>query len=145
MKSTKEPNPYEDIIHLSRPVSEKYPPMPLSKRAAQFSPFAALSGFSAAIRDAGHITEQKREISEEMKTDIGQKLYLLNKNLKEQHEITITYFVPDNKKEGGKYINISGYAKKIDVYSGFLIMNTGDIIYFDDITDISGDLFDAFF
>lgn len=137
-------NPYADIINLSRPVS-KYPPMPMEKRAAQFSPFAALTGHSAAIREAVRPTEEKRELGEDTRTAIGQKLYLLEERQGGQPEITVTYFLPDGKKQGGQYARATGRVRKVDVYDGQLIMADGARIPFEDIVELEGEVFEEVF
>lgn len=145
MKNSEKSNPYEDIIHLPRHVSDKYPQMPIAKRAAQFSPFAALSGHSAAIRDVTRLTEEKRMLGEDSKIILDRKLNILRERIKEQPQVTVTYFVPDTQKSGGEYVQHSGSIYKIDSYNAMLVMNDGTKIYFDDISDLSGEIIDCFF
>lgn len=99
MKNFQQSNPYEDIIHLSRPISKKHPPMPIEKRAAQFSPFAALSGYSSALKEVTRYTEEKRTLSQDEKAFLDQKFNILMGHLEENPEITVTYFMPDAKKK----------------------------------------------
>ncbi len=145
MKNTDSGNPYADIIHLSRPDSGKYPHMPMEKRAAQFSPFAALTGHRAAIWESARLTEEKHELHEEAKTAIGQKLHLLHRQQREQPEITVMHFVPDMKKQGGQYVKVTGHVKKVDVHDGRLVLADGNEIYFDDIMELEGELFEGLF
>ena len=93
---------YGDIIHLPHPVSEKHPRMPMQDRAAQFSPFAALTGYEEAIYETGRLTEEKTELGEEEKAILDRKQQLLLEKLDERPTLTVTYFVPDEKKSGGR-------------------------------------------
>lgn len=107
-------NKYEDIINLPHHVSKTRKPMSLYNRAAQFAPFAALTGYDDAIKETSRITEQRIELSEELKNMLNQKIKLISENIKLQPKVSITYFVPDNKKSGGVYKTISGNVKRID-------------------------------
>ena len=113
---------YDDIINLPHPVSKKHPPMPMKNRAAQFSPFAALNGHGAAIREVLRETESRRELGEHDREILDRKLAFLQEHLAEQPEVTVTYFLPDSKKDGGRYVDVSGKIKKIDFYQGLLVM-----------------------
>ena len=103
---------YSDILHLPHPVSEKHPRMPMQDRAAQFSPFAALTGYEEAIYETGRLTEEKTELGEEEKAILDRKQRLLLEKLDEFPALTVTYFVPDEKKSGGAYIRKAGNLKK---------------------------------
>ena len=105
---------YGDIIHLPHPVSEKHPRMPMQDRAAQFSPFAALTGYEEAIYETGRLTEERAELDEEEKAILDRKQRLLLEKLDELPTLTVTYFVPDEKKSGGAYIRKAGNLKKIN-------------------------------
>ena len=118
---------YEDIINLPHPTSPKHSRMSLYDRAAQFSPFAALTGHEKAIEETRRLTEEKMELDEEEKAKLNEKLRILQKNINQNKQITITYFVPDERKTGGAYVTSTGTLKKIDVYNKNLILN-GDII-----------------
>ncbi len=124
---------YSDIIDLPRPVSRKHPPMSREKRAAQFSPFAALTGYDAAIVETARLTDTKRELSEERKEAIGRQLLALQARLKTDPQVSVTYFVPDSRKAGGAYKTVTGAAKKVDEVLGVLEMRSGITIPFDDI------------
>lgn len=104
--------PYNDILHLPHHVSTKHPTMPMSDRAAQFSPFAALTGHSDAIQETERLTGERVELSEEAKTLLDQKQQYLASL--DRPELTVTYFVADTKKEGGAYVSTNGILKKID-------------------------------
>ena len=116
----------------------------MKNRAAQFAPFAALSGYGEAIREVTRITETKRELGESDREELDRKLACLQDHLAEHPEITVTYFLKDSKKEGGKYIDISGVIKKMDFYYGLLVMEDGTKIRLEDILDLSGEAFNSF-
>ncbi|MBR4981756.1 MAG: YolD-like family protein [Lachnospiraceae bacterium] len=115
-------NRYADIINLPHHVSKTRPQMPIADRAAQFSPFAALTGYDSAIEETGRLTDSFIELDESRKAVLNEKLQSMLKNIKEQPEVAITYFQPDEKKNGGSYINISGVVKKIDEFEKCLIL-----------------------
>ena len=128
---------YDDIINLPHHVSADRPHMPMIDRAAQFSPFAALTGYDAAIVETARLTDTKRELSEEQKSIISRQLRELQVRLKTDPSVTVTYFIPDERKAGGAYHAISGTVKKVDEYLGVLEMSNGITIPFDDILRIS--------
>ena len=109
---------YDDIINLPHPTSKKHPRMSLYARAAQFSPFAALTGHEAAIKETVRQTDAKQVLSEEVIAELNKRLYLIAETIGTQQMVEITYFVPDTKKDGGAYITCSGCVKKIDKYKG---------------------------
>jgi hypothetical protein len=135
--------PYDDILLLPHHVSEKHPPMSRLDRAAQFSPFAALTGYEAAVKETARLTDRRIELDEGEKEAIDQRLMLLQERLPEPTEVTITYFVPDKKKTGGAYVSVSGTVKKIDDYERMVILRDGTNIPIDDILHINGELFDG--
>ena len=110
---------YDDIINLPHPSSAKHPRMPMSDRAAQFSPFAALTGHGAAIEETARLTDRRIELTEEEKTVLDEKLRLL---LETGGEGMITYFLPDERKDGGAYVTKLGTIKKIDPLEGRVIL-----------------------
>mgnify|MGYP000000732599 CR=1 FL=1 len=126
---------YSDIINLSRPVSKR-PRMTLEQRSAQFAPFAALTGYEGQVKETARLTNKKIEINEELKEILNQKIQLIQKKIKEQPKIEITYFIPDERKEGGKYETIKNSIKKIDEYKNRLIMIDGLSIAMNEIIDI---------
>jgi len=135
--------PYDDILPLPHHVSEKHPPMSRLDRAAQFSPFAALTGYDAAVKETARMTDRRIELDEGEKEAIDQRLTLLQERLPEPTEVTITYFVPDKRKAGGAYVSVSGTVKKIDDYERVVILRDGMSIPIDEILHISGKLFDG--
>lgn len=128
---------YEDIIFLSRPISEKYPKMSIHQRAAQFLPFAALTGYEAAIAETGRLTEPFRELDDNRKEVLDAKLQELQHRLAEQPKACVTYFEPDAKKAGGAYHTVSGIIMNIDHLRHVLRMESGEIIPIDYIFDVS--------
>ncbi len=130
-------NKYDDIIHLTRPVSKKHPPMPMEDRAAQFASFAALTGHSEAIKETARLTDEMIELDEDAVARINEQLKLIQSNLGSDMEVSITYFVPDERKEGGSYVNIEGIVKKIDSYQKILKMQDGTTVNIEQIRDVS--------
>lgn len=120
--------PYDDIINMNRPISTKHPPMSLLDRAAQFSPFAALTGHEDAIREKARYTNEFVELCGDEQIIIDRKLQQIRDNIINNPEVTITYFEPDALKTGGKYVTITGRVKKIDEYEKKIIMLGGDEI-----------------
>lgn len=136
---------YDDIINLPHHVSKTRPQMSMSNRAAQFSPFAALTGFEDAILETARLTDEKIILSKEEKETLNRKQNFLIEKLSEQPALTVTYFLADKKKAGGTYITISGKLKKIDEFERCMQLTEGTKIPFDDILDIESELFrDAF-
>lgn len=127
---------YDDIIDLPHHVSLERPHMPMIDRAAQFAPFAALTGYDAAIAETARLTDTKRELSEEQKEAIGRQLLALQARLNTDPQVFVTYFVPDKRKAGGAYKTITGAARKVDETLGVLEMCSGDTIRFDDIISL---------
>jgi hypothetical protein len=134
-------NLYQEIIDLPHHVSKTHPQMPMSDRAAQFSPFAALTGYNSAIRETGRLTEERIELDEEALMALNMRYQLLIDSLKECPEVRITYFKPDERKSGGAYLTITGVVKKVDDYKRLITMQDGMIIPLDDVLMIEGKLF----
>ena len=124
---------YDDIINLPHPSPAKHPRMPMSDRAAQFSPFAALTGHGAAIEETARLTDRRIELTEEEKTVLDEKLRLL---LETGGEGMITYFLPDERKDGGAYVAKLGTIKKIDPLEGRVILTDRTAIPIKDILEI---------
>lgn len=130
---------YDDIINLPHPTSVNHPRMSLYDRAAQFSPFAALTGHDAAIKETARLTEQKIEQSEDMISLLNEKLQMVADNL--GTEVTITYFVPDERKSGGAYVSHTGTVLRIDDYEHTLVMTDKTVIPIEQISEIESELF----
>jgi len=132
---------YDDIIHLPHHVSTNRPQMSIENRAAQFSPFAALTGHDAAVKETARLTDEKIELSEGMIAALDMKLGILIDVIAEQPEVLVTYFVPDTKKKGGAYVEARGNMKRIDEYDRVLVLQNGQKIPISDIIDIKSELF----
>lgn len=127
---------YDDIIHLPHHVSEKRKKMSMVDRAAQFSPFAALTGYEAQIQETARLTDVKNLLSEEEKTQISDALSRLNQKLSSHPEITVTFFREDTKKEGGAYITLTSRLKKIDPLRKSITLSDGSEILMENIKEI---------
>ena len=132
---------YREIIDLPHHVSKTRPQMQMSDRAAQFAPFAALTGYDAAIKETGRLTDERIELDVEALSALDMKYQLLMEALDEAPEVTITYFLPDERKAGGKYVSAVGAVKKIDDFERRITMQDGAKIPMDDVLSIEGELF----
>lgn len=132
---------YDDIINLPHQVSKTRPQMSMVDRAAQFSPFAALTGYDAAIKETGRLTDEKVNLSEEEKEALDRKQQILMERLGDHPSLTVTYFVPDAKKSGGAYVTKNGNLKKIDGFERWMMLTDGTKIPLDDVADIESELF----
>ena len=132
---------YREIIGLPHHVSPTRPQMPMSDRAAQFAPFAALTGYDSAIKETGRLTDERIELDEEALTTLDMKYQLLMDVLDDEPEVSITYFQPDERKTGGKYVSATGAVKKVDDFERRIIMQDGLRILMDDVLSIDGELF----
>lgn len=128
---------YEDIIHLPHHVSQTRPQMPMEDRAAQFSPFAALTGYDAAIKETARQTQERMDLDEYEKEALNEQLQLLAGQLPDSPSVRITYFQPDARKEGGAYVNHEGIVKRIAAYERMLIMTDRVSIPLDEIIEIT--------
>lgn len=127
---------YEDIINLPHPTSKKHPRMSRQNRAAQFSPFAALTGYDAEIREMARQTEKKKQLSEDRWDMLNEKIMELLKLPHKPVRAVVTYFVPDPKKEGGTYRKKDCYIDKISMEKRVLLLENKEKIFFDEIWDI---------
>ncbi|MBO5372107.1 MAG: hypothetical protein J6A75_05235 [Lachnospiraceae bacterium] len=132
---------YDDIIHMPHPVSKRHPQMSLLDRAAQFSPFAALTGHEEAIAETARLTDKRMELDENMLEILNAKLQFLKEKETEKPVVVISYFEPDKKKPGGSYIKAAGTIRKIDVYKHRIFMDDGRSIPIQDVIAIDGDIF----
>ncbi len=134
---------YDEIMGLPHHVSKTRPQMPMSDRASQFAPFAALTGYDAAIKETGRLTDERIELDVEALSALDMKYQLLMEALDEAPEVTITYFQPDERKAGGKYVSAVGTVKKIDDFERRITMRDGTRIPMDDVLSIDGELFSS--
>jgi len=116
---------YDDIIHLPHPTSPTHPRMSISARAAQFSPYATLAGYGDAVKETARLTNKKLELDEDRKADINETLMRIQAQIDYKPQVAITYFKPDDKKDGGAYITVVGHVKKIKKYEGIVVMTDG--------------------
>ena len=127
---------YDDIIHLPHPDSPRHPRMSLHDRAAQFSPFAALTGHGAAIAETGRLTDQRMELDEYEMARVDAELQRLQELLPSRPAASVTYFVPDKHKAGGSYQTVTGEVKRIDAVSGTIQMADRQFIPIADVFSI---------
>lgn len=126
---------YDDIINLPHHVSVTHKPMTMEARAAQFAPFAALTGHEDAIRETGRITDAKDELSAEEQKHLSETLCQVLE-MEAGREVVITCFIPDKRKKGGRYVEIQGTVRKLDEYDRTIVMDSGSVIPLDDVSDI---------
>ena len=145
-----EEHKYDDIINLPHHVSTKHPQMSLTDRAAQFSPFAALTGHEAAIKETERLTDEWVELNEDRKELLDERLQMIRESLsggkggQNLPEIVFTYFQPDQKKRGGTYISVQGKVRKIDEYGHQVILEDGTALAIDHVVGIEGALFGGY-
>lgn len=132
---------YDDIIGLSHPVSAVHPQMSRIDRAAQFSPFAALTGYEDAIAETGRLTDMRMELEEDAKAALDEKLQKIQERITLCPEVSVTYFLPDEKKAGGAYVTVRDRVKKVDQYECMIVMQDGTRIPFKEIVEIETQLF----
>lgn len=134
---------YDDIIDLPHPTSRKHPRMPSADRAAQFSPFAALTGYEDAVRETARLTDTRIELDADELDALDSKLRLVMDCEGEPPEVSITYFLPDRRKDGGSYITVHGCIRKLDEFQRIIIMEDGTRIPSDDVVEITGRIFSS--
>mgnify|MGYP003104902245 FL=1 len=132
---------YDDIIDLPHTEPQTHPRMPMRDRAAQFAPYAALTGYDAVIRETGRLTDARIEPDEEALTALNMKFRLLMDALGDAPEITLLVFRPDARKAGGAYLTVTGRVRKVDEYERLMTLQDGTKIPMDDILDMTGALF----
>jgi len=136
-------SPYDDIINHPHHVSRNHPQMSMHDRAAQFSPFAALTGYEDAVGETARLTEQRRELDEQESAELNRRLSFLASKLDEHPEVTIEYFVPDDRKAGGSYVTISGVVEKIFSVERIIAMSDGKVIRIADVLSLDGKIFES--
>ena len=129
-------NRYDEIINLPHHVSKTRPQMPMSDRAAQFAPFAALTGYDSAIKETGRLTDERIELDEEALAALDRKYQLLMDALDDEPEVTIIYFQPDERKAGGQYVSATGTVKKVDTFGRRILLQDGTRIPLDSVYDL---------
>ena len=129
--------PCDDIIHLPHYVSQNHPQMPLRDRAAQFAPFAALTGCEAAVGETARLTAERRELDPQEAEELNRLLAALIDHLPDRPEATIEYFVPDDRKSGGAYVTVTGRVRHVSVPERTLVMEDGTVILIDDIAALN--------
>lgn len=129
-------NPYDDIINLPHHISRTRPQMPMANRAAQFAPFAALTGYEAAVNETARITEEKILPGEDARAALDETLRIITCQPPETVRAVVTYFLPDTQKTGGAYVTVTGFVKKAEPYKRLLIMEGGAQIPLADILNI---------
>lgn len=127
---------YDDILHLARPQSKKHRPMPMEDRAAQFLPFAALTGYDAAVSETARLTEDRIELDPQEAERLGARLAVLVKRQQEQPELSLLYYVPDARKAGGAYVTVSGRLRKITDFPRCIYLTDGSRIPIEDIVAV---------
>lgn len=135
-ENQREEQRYEDIIDLPHHVSKVHPQMSRHDRAAQFSPFAALTGHGAAIKETERLTQERIELDENSKQLLDEKLRLLQEQAGQHPMVTITYFQPDQKKTGGAYVEVTGNIKRIDEAERTIILSGGEEIGMGEVLEI---------
>lgn len=134
-------NDYSDIINLPHPESRKHKRMSMHDRAAQFSPFAALTGHDDAIKETARLTDAYINLDETMKAGLDEKLAFILERLNEKPQVLITYFVQDEKKAGGSYEVAEGQIRKVDFYERVIVMEDRSKIKIDNVADVESDIF----
>jgi hypothetical protein len=134
---------YEDIINMPHHISKKHPQMSISDRAAQFAPFAALTGYQDAIIETGRLVDKKIELTNEEKEVISSKIYYLLENVDKNIEVSICYFIKDEKKNGGKYNDVLGVIKSFNQIDKTIKLTNKMIINLEDIVSINNNIFNV--
>lgn len=137
--------PYDDMIDLPHPTSKKHPRMSIRDRVAIFSPFAALSSHGAAIAETARLTDRRMELDEDTKEELDQKQAVLMEHIEEQPEATVTWFQPDERKEGGAYLTVTGRLKKLDEVERILSLRDGTAILLENVIDLESEWFQELF
>ena len=142
MKRSDDPHRYDDIINLPHPTSVKHSRMTVENRAAQFSPFAALTGYEAIVEETARLTEERAELDEQRKAVLDGKLQRLRERLGDEPKVSIVYFRPDLLKFGGEYVSHSGRLRRIDPIERSILFADGLRVAIDDIAEIENSDFE---
>ena len=133
------------MIDLPHPTSKKHPRMSIRDRAAIFSPFAALSGHGAAIAETARLTDPRMELDEDTKAELDRRQAMLLEHIEEQPEVTVTWFQPDERKEGGAYLTVTGRLKKLDKIRRVLVLTDGTKILLANVVELESEYFQGLF
>lgn len=134
-------HPYDDILYLPHHTSATRPRMPALDRAAQFSPFAALTGYDNVIQETARLTDRPAVLDENRKEFLNEKLQMLAEMIEERPEITLTYFEPDERKTGGAYVSVTGRVEKLDEIRCVLVLKDGTAVSFSQIYELESGRF----
>ena len=133
--------PCDDIIRLPHRVSRNHPQMSMHDRAAQFAPFAALTGYESAVGETARLTSERRELDPQDAEELNRRLTELAARLPDHPEVTVEYFVPDDRKAGGAYVTVTGRVRHVSVPEQTLVMEDGTEIPMEDIVSMTGEIF----
>ena len=133
---------YDDIIHLPHHVSKTRKPMPMINRAAQFAPFAALTGHDEAIAETARQTALRRILSSDEQEILSKRLAYAISHIGKRSNLTFIYFIPDTQKEGGRYVNTTGILRAYDDFEKRIVLEDGTVVLVETIVSISGDMLD---
>ena len=125
--------PYDDIIHLPHHVSQNHPRISMHDRAAQFSPFAALTGYEAAVGETARLTARKRELDAQEAEELNRQFAAIIEHLSERPEVAVEYFVPDERKAGGAYVTVTGRVRHVSLPEKILVLEDGTVIGLEDV------------
>ena len=134
---------YDDIINLPHYEPKNHKRMSMYARAAQFAPFAALTGYEESVKETARLTNRKIEIDEEFKETLDWNLQEIQENISSEPKATIKYFIPDIKKSGGKYVIATGIVKKIDKFKQTIILNENKEIPISEVIEIVVDYYNC--
>ncbi len=134
-------HPYDDILYLPHHTSATRPRMPALDRAAQFSPFAALTGYDDVIQETARLTDRPADLDENRKEFLNEKLQMVAEMIEERPEITLTYFEPDERKTGGAYVSVTGRVEKLDEIRCVLVLKDGTAVSFSQIYELESGRF----
>ena len=132
----KGPDPYQDMLMMPHHVSTRHPSMSMTERAAQFSPFAALTGYGDAVEEAARLTEERAELDPYEQEKINAALNSIRKRIPDRPEITFVWFLPDGRKEGGAYVRETGIVRKIDSFRRRIVLESGTEIPIEGLSHI---------
>lgn len=144
MKQLQETHRYDDIIDRPHPNSYRHVRMSTRDRAAQFAPFAALTGYEAQVQETARLTDDQRELDDTERAMLNEKLRMLRDGVGEQAQVRVTYFLPDRRKQGGAYVTAEGEVRHVDEYARTLVMEDGTTIPMEHIREIGGEMFALF-